>query len=339
MSENGMNENEFSNVKSKKKTLFLGIILMLVAASLFGTLGTLTNFAHQAGLSPVAFAMWRELLGTVSMFILLTLGVGRPPKKERIPITQVPGHQIRNICFAAIAFSAYSLAMFYAFVELTVALALLLFYVFPAIVTVICAITGVEKLNSPKLIALLLALGGGTLAVVGQMFGQTVQISTLGIILALGAAVGMSIFYLIGRNGYPNLPPAHATTFFLAAGTLVFVICGVAFGEKSALLQPFHDSSVWFLLIFAGLVGAAIPTMLMLTGIRLIGASRASTLQIFEPVMGAILAAVFLGQQIYSIQIIGGLLILTAAYILQRKSEPIDKVSIPQSEIKIQNIE
>ncbi|WP_301108438.1 DMT family transporter, partial [Sporosarcina sp.] len=221
----------------------------------------------------------------------------------------------------------------YAFVELSVALAMLLFYTFPAIVTILCAITGVERLNSPKMIALILSLIGGALAVFGQLLGQSVQISTLGIILALGAALGMSVFYMIGRSGYQSLHPTYATTFFLAVGTIVFAICGVAFGEGATLIAPFVDSSayVWFILVFAGLAGAAIPTMLMITSIRMIGASRASTMQIFEPVVAAVLAAIFLGQQIYSIQIIGGILIIVAAYILQRKTEElsVEPVSVP----------
>lgn len=336
-----MNNNlEIQNTGDRKK-LLLGIIIMLIAATLFGTLGTLTNLAVQAGLSPVAFAMWRELLGTISLIVLLAFGLGKTAKADRIPLSKIPRNQIRNLVIASLAFSAYSLAMFYAFVELSVALAMLLFYTFPAIVTILCAITGVERLNSPKVIALILSLIGGALAVFAQLLGQSVQISTLGIVLALGAALGMSVFYMIGRSGYQSLPPTYATTFFLAAGTIVFAICGVVFGEGATLIAPFVDSSayVWFILVFAGLAGAAIPTMLMITSIRMIGASRASTMQIFEPVVAAVFAAIFLGQQIYSIQIVGGILIICAAYILQRKTKESSVESLSVPAIGVQKVE
>ncbi|MFJ7728505.1 DMT family transporter [Neobacillus sp. NPDC097160] len=336
-----MNSN-LNNHSGDRKKLLLGIIIMLIAATLFGTLGTLTNLAVKAGLSPVSFAMWRELFGTISLIILLAFGIGKPPKADRTPLSKIPRNQIRNLIIASIAFSAYSLAMFYAFVELSVALAMLLFYTFPAIVTIICAVTGVERLNSPKLIALILSLGGGALAVIGQLFGQSVQISTLGIALALGAALGMSVFYMIGRSGYQSLPPTYATTFFLAAGSIVFAICGLAFGEGATLIAPFVDASayVWFILIFAGLAGAAIPTMLMVTSIRMIGASRASTMQIFEPVVAAILAAIFLAQPIYTIQIIGGALIIIAAFILQRKTkEPSIELPLSMPDLEARKME
>ncbi|WP_301110021.1 EamA family transporter [Sporosarcina sp.] len=117
-----MNNNLDNQNTGDRKTLLLGIIIMLIAATLFGTLGTLTNLAVQAGLSPVAFAMWRELLGTISLIILLAFGLGKSAKADRIPLSKIPKNQIRNLVFASLAFSAYSLAMFYAFVELSVAL-------------------------------------------------------------------------------------------------------------------------------------------------------------------------------------------------------------------------
>lgn len=330
-----MNNNQVDHNHVDRKTLLIGIIIMLIAATLFGSLGTLTNLAVEAGLSPVSFAMWRELLGTISLLILLAFGVGRTSKSERIPLSKIPKSQIRNLFFASLAFSAYSLAMFYAFVELTVALAMLLFYTFPAIVTIICAVTGVEKLSPTRVIALGLSLTGGALAVFGQLFDQNVNISTLGVALALGAAVGMSVFYMIGRSGYQSLPPTYATTFFLAMGTIVFAVFGILFGEGYTLIIPFIESSsyLWFILIFSGLAGAAIPTMLMVTSIRMIGASRAATMQIFEPVVAAILAAIFLGQQIYTIQIIGGILIILSAYMLQRKA---NDISLPTQDVLAQ---
>ncbi|MEH7307304.1 DMT family transporter [Neobacillus drentensis] len=315
-------QQEISKTKSGNSQL-KGILIVLFASALFSSLGTLTNFAYEAGISPVAFATWRETIGAITMVVLLVFGIGRPAHTERTPLSQIPKWQLRNLCLAAIMFMSYSLAIFYAFVHLTVALALLLFYIYPALVTVICAITGRESFTRPKFIALLLALGGSTLAILGQMLGgDAVRFDSLGIILALGAAVGMSIYFLVGRNGYPSIPASYATTLFLTAGAVVFAVIGFVFGEKESLIQPLHDASLWPILLFAGVVGAAIPTMMLLTGIRMIGASRASILAIFEPISGAIVASMFLGQNLYFNQIIGGVLILSAAVILQRNIEP-----------------
>ncbi|MCR8644496.1 DMT family transporter [Paenibacillus sp. N1-5-1-14] len=310
---------------SPRRTQLYGILIVLLASALFSSLGVLTNFAYEAGMSPVAFGAWRETLGAITMVILLLCGVGRPQAGERNPFKNMPKSQIRNLCFAAFAFMTYSLAIFYAFVYLTVSLAFLLFYIYPAIVTIISAVTGREMLTRTKLIALICALSGSTLAIIGQMFGEELRINWFGIVLALLAAVGIGVYFLIGKSGYPKLPASYATTIFLIAGAIVFSVIGFLFGEGESMLHPFKDASVWPILIFAGVIAAAIPTMLLLTGIRMIGPSKASIMAIFEPIVGSVLAAVFLHQQLYLIQIIGGVLILGAAYMLQRDPNPLNE--------------
>ncbi|RNB85321.1 DMT family transporter [Brevibacillus nitrificans] len=321
MSKNGIQPNPGSKTNGGKSQL-AGILIVLSAAALFSTLGVLTNLAFESGISPVAFAAWRETFGAITMMILLLFGVGRPARAQRIPFSQIPKSELRNLCIGALAFMTYSLAIFYAFVHLTVALAYLLFYINPALVTLISTVTGREVLTKPKLIALLLALGGSTMAIVGQMFGTEVRFDWIGIALALLAAVGMSVYILVGRSGYSSVPASYATTIFLVAGAIAFAIIGFSFGDKDSLLLPFQDGSHWPLLMFAGVIAAAVPTMMLLTGIRMIGATRSSMLQIFEPVVGSVLAAIFLAQQLYFVQIVGGALILIAAYILQRSPEP-----------------
>ncbi len=306
-----------------RKSPLAGILIVLLAASLFSSLGVLTNVAYENGVSPVAFGAWRETFGAIAIILFLLCRHGNRLKTAKVSLSQIPKREIRNLCIAALAFMTYSLAIFYAFVYLSVALAFLLFYINPAIVTVVSAVTGREALTKSKLIALMFALGGSTLAIVGQMFGESVRFSWLGVGLALLAAVGMSVYVLVGRSGYPNVPTSNAVTIFLIAGAVVFVAIGFTFGEKESLLLPFRDASLWPLLIFAGVIAAAIPTMLLLTGIRMLGPSRASMLQIFEPVVGSVLAAIFLSQQLYLVQIIGGACILFAAYILQRNADPL----------------
>ncbi|MED3552724.1 hypothetical protein [Cytobacillus praedii] len=46
--------------KQNGKSQFSGILIVLIAASLFSTLGVLANIAHKQGVSLVAFGAWRE---------------------------------------------------------------------------------------------------------------------------------------------------------------------------------------------------------------------------------------------------------------------------------------
>jgi drug/metabolite transporter (DMT)-like permease len=69
--------------------------------------------------------------------------------------------------------------------------------------------------------------------------------------------------------------------------------------------------------LVAGIVGAGIPTVSYIAGIRRLGAPRAAILANFEPVVGVLLAAVLLGEQPTLVQLLGGALIIVAGVVLQ----------------------
>jgi drug/metabolite transporter (DMT)-like permease len=102
------------------------------------------------------------------------------------------------------------------------------------------------------------------------------------------------------------------------------VVCSLAValltGAIGAVTYPLRDPSILPLLAFTGLFAAAIPSILFLTGIRLVGGTRAGILMLFEPVVGVALAAVLLNEALAPIQVLGGLAILSAAVILQRSA-------------------
>jgi drug/metabolite transporter (DMT)-like permease len=57
-----------------------------------------------------------------------------------------------------------------------------------------------------------------------------------------------------------------------------------------------------------------------LTGIRLVGGTRAGILMLFEPVVGVALAALLLSEGLAWIQVLGAVAILGAALLLQRST-------------------
>ena len=75
------------------------------------------------------------------------------------------------------------------------------------------------------------------------------------------------------------------------------------------------------------IAAAAIPSLGFLTGIRLIGGTRAGILMLFEPVVGVALAAWLLSEALAPIQILGAIAILGAALLLQRSSRPVTSVA------------
>ena len=226
-----------------------------------------------------------------------------------------------TLLVAALMGFSVNLCMFIAFDRITVALALLGFYTYPAILALVNVALGRERLDAPRLVALGLALLGMVAVVASQIDPETgLRIDAVGFGLAIGAALSQAVFVVISREGYREVSTEQAMTTVLVVTALGAGALSIVSGHADALLQPIVEPSVMPLLLFTGIFGAAIPSLAFLAGIRAIGGLRAGILMLFEPVVGVVLAAWLLGEALVPIQIVGALAILGAAVILQRGS-------------------
>jgi drug/metabolite transporter (DMT)-like permease len=108
----------------------------------------------------------------------------------------------------------------------------------------------------------------------------------------------------------------------LAGSALIGALLSAATEGVGALLLPFTSPSLLALLASIGLLAAALPSVLMLIGIRWIGGVRTGILMLFEPVVGVVLAAILLEEGLTPLQAAGGATILLAAFLVQRGSRP-----------------
>jgi drug/metabolite transporter, DME family len=299
-----------------------GFAIVIVAASLFGTLGPLSRFAYDAGMEPLPFVVWRGLIGLIGAAVFVLWRIRRGTM--RLTRWSDLDHRARlTLAVAALMGFTLNLAMFISFDLVTVALALLGFYTYPVIVAIVNVALGRESLDRPRIVALVLAIAGMVAVVASQLDPSAgIRFDAIGFGLALGAAVSQAVFVVISKTGYQKVPAAQAMAVILATT----VVCGFALailtGAGASLAYPLRDPSILPLLAFTGLFAAAIPSILFLTGIRLIGGTRAGILMLFEPVVGVALAALLLDEKLAPIQVAGGMSILGAALILQRSAAP-----------------
>jgi DME family drug/metabolite transporter len=303
----------------------VGFGIVVIAATLFGTLGPLSRFAYDAGMEPIGFVAWRAGVGSVAAIAVVLWRI----RRGVVGLTSfrsLHGRARVALVVAAIAGFALNLAMFIAFDRITIALALLGFYTYPAMVAAVEVGLGRERLDRPRSIALLLAIGGMIAVVASQLeAGAAVRLDALGLGLALGAAVSQTVFVTIGRDGFRAVPTDQAMTVVLVTTFVACTTIAVALGAGDALLLPLTQPGVLPLVLFTGVFAAAIPSLAFLAGIRMIGGTRAGILMLWEPVVGVALAAWLLGETLVPVQVAGGAAILAAALVLQRsRSAPVD---------------
>lgn len=291
-----------------------GAGLVALAAACFGTLGPLSRFAGDAGVDALPLVTWRAAIGAavVAGFIAawaMTRGI-RPRSLREVPV--------RDRWFmlaAAGANTVLNLAAFLAFERITIALTLLVFYLYPAGVALVSTIWFGERLGRVRWGALGLSLMGMALVVAGaESLGE---VDPIGIGLAFVAALAQVFYVLAARHGFAHVPGPQAAMLTMGGAATLYVLIALGVGSAAALGQPLASSAALVPVVLAGVIGAGVPTLAFIIGIRRLGASQAAIISTLEPVVGVALAAWLLAEQPTAVQLVGGALILVAAVLLQ----------------------
>lgn len=302
---------------SDRQAALSGTLAVVVAACLFGTLGPLSRLAYAEGITPIGFVAWRAALGALLVAAFVAIGTtrGRP----LVDFRTIPRRARVALLGAIVSGIVLNLALFIAFGRISVALALLGFYTYPAFVTIAISVRERRPPDAVQLLALMLALAGMTAVVLGQLDPSSgLTFDLLGFGLALLAAASQTVFLIMSRHGYASVPTDQASLALLAGGAAGFLLVAAVAGELSAIIEPATTPAAWPYLLLGGFIGAGIPTTLYLLGVRRIGGVRTSILALLEPVTGTALAALILGETLAPIQVVGAALVLAAGALLQR---------------------
>ncbi|MGE3858323.1 MAG: DMT family transporter [Dehalococcoidia bacterium] len=299
----------------------VGTASALVAACLFAMLGPFARFATEAGVDGIAFTMWRAMLGAVALAVGVALrgGLGA----SRAALAGLDRHSRISLAVAAVMGLTLNAAIFTAYERIPIALALILFYTYPAGVATVDVLLGRERLTPLRAASLGLASGGVVLVLAGGLGpdgGEGVE--PLGVLLALSAAASQVVFITVSRTGYRSVPADTSIVLILGTSAVGALVLAPLAGQWDALLVPLASLDPWPVLLLAGVASAGISSILFLTSIRLLGGTRTGILMLAEPVIGAVLAALWLGEALVPLQGVGGVLVLAGATILQLRSAP-----------------
>jgi drug/metabolite transporter (DMT)-like permease len=314
-----------------RRSPLLGSLTVALAASLFGMLGVLSRLVYDLGLDPLGFVAWRAGVGALATAGFVAWGLQRGSRL--VGWRSLDGRARVSLGVASLMGATLNIAMFLAFERIPVAIVLLCFYLYPALVAGASALLGRERMDSPRAVALVIALAGMVAVVAGgPSTGTSGGLDPVGVALALSAALSQAVFVLISQHGYRAVPTDQAMATILAVSAVVAGGLALAVGGPAALTLPFSaPPELLGLLLFGGIFGAAVPSFLFLAGIRWIGPVRAGILMLVEPLVGVALAAAFLAEAIGPIQAAGGLAILGAAVIIQR-ARPAEPALVPAAE-------
>lgn len=286
-----------------------GFIWVIMAAVGYACLPIFTRSIYaNSSLIPTDIALVRFMLATPAIWVLLLLRrqfQGSNGAKRNHPFP--PWRQaFLGFLYAGAALSAFSGLQY-----VPASLYVVLFYTYPAMVTIISRFLG-ERIPRVGWIALASTLIGVFLTL--PDFSIIAPEMGAGILIALlNALLVATYFIIVGKLTRRGAEPMLGTAYVIS-GTLVIL----------ALVSPFvggvsfpETPSVWGLLIGLGIISTALPILFMQIGIQHIGAPVASIISTFEPVLSMTLAMLILGETILPTQWMGAAFIIAGVIILQ----------------------
>ena len=289
-----------------------GVLLTLTAAVSVGTLGPVAAVAYDAGLAPATLSALRAAIGASVLFAVILIG-----RRPRASLATLPRRQVAMLVTAVLVNGLMNLALFLAFGAMSVALVMVLFYLYPGITAVGAAALGRERLTPIRVAALALA-GLGLILVLGDRLASGGQAAPIGIVLACAAAIGHAAYFLLVRDGFPDVPSVNATAWVLAGGVLISGTAAVVAEGLGISGGWLTSQTAWLAVLVAGTVGAAFPKVLIMHGVRTIGSTRAALVMLMEPVTAVVVAAIALNQTLSATSAVGAIAILVAAAVVQR---------------------
>ena len=282
----------------------IGFIEIILSGVCFGSLGFFGKMAYAQKIAPGELLALRYSLSAVMMGFIILIS---HPKSFFLSKFQI----ISSLLLGILGYALFSSLFFYALTGLSASLTVLLLYTYPLMVAILSRFFLKEHLGRVGLFALVMA----TIGIVGLVWGEWSISDPKYLTMGIGAAFFYSIYILYSRK-YLNDVPAMPSSFYvqLGAGTILSLI---NFDSSERALEIISNNTL--LILSMAFICSFLAMTLFLAGLRRITSSEASILSTTEPLFGVLIAALFLGEKLSFIQIIGGLFILTAMILLTLK--------------------
>ncbi len=294
----------------------LGVVLCGLSAIAFALLGPFGIPAFATGASVNTVIGWRFLLSAAAVW-LIVLVTRRPVGRGRA-VGQ-------PLVMGAVLYATQSGLYFLALQRLTVGLTSLLLYTMPVMVVLVSVATRRERADVRVLAALTLAVGGVGLTLLGPGVGA---VSGLGVLFGLASAVVYTV-YFFGMDTLPDATDRVTATALICTGAAA---AHVVVGNLRGVFdwRPPADLMIW-VVAMAG-VSTVLAMMLLLTGIRGAGASRASVVSCLEPITAVILGASLFADPFGPVQWLGTVGVVAAVVLLGLRTDPAAaRVAEPES--------
>jgi len=297
----------------------VGYALYITAATLFALNGSTAKILLESGIPAARLSQVRVTAAMIILVVIVAL-TNRPAFRLR-------RSEIRRLLIYGVLGIVMTQWLYFVALDrgLPVGVALLIEFTAPIMVALWFRFGLKEAVGGRVWWALILALIG--LAMVAQIW-QGFTLDVIGVAAAFAAAVALVVYYVAGEkavNGKSARDPVSLTMWgFVAAAAFwaivqpwwtfpwnVFGGVSTSPGILASVPQP-------LLLTYMVVLGTVVPFWLVVSSMRHLRASQASTVGMSEPVIASFFAFVLLGEVLTPVQLLGGAVVLLGVYLAER---------------------
>jgi len=293
----------------------MGYVYALLASLLFGLNGTVTKVIVDAGVTPTQLTLFR-VLGTAVVAGLCLLFTDR--RGFRVTRRQFATLAFLGVIGVALLQASYAGAL----QLLPVGITLLLEYTAVLMVALVAFLFLGEKVRGRLWIAIGCVLVG--LAVVAQIWSGSLD--PVGVILALVAAVTLTVYFIVGERQMASTPPL-VVAFWTMAFAAVFwaIFSGWWTLDPAALVRtvPLGGNlagvvvPLWIPIAWNILLGTFAPFFLSFRALKTLSATAAGVVATAEVIFAFLFAWLWLGEGLDGIQLAGAAVVLVGIVLAQ----------------------
>ena len=270
-----------------------GVLAVVIASFLYGIMPIFTKRALLEGMTSGAVVFYRLFFAAIVSFIVLkVLDIDMTATKRQITEMAVMG---------VIGFGATMALLTMAYSLIPTGLATMLHFTYPLFVTVVMTMLFKEKMSKAKLVACLCAIGGILL------IADFSSLSVAGVLLAVASGTTYAAYVIANKK--LTFGRLHGLVIVFYVSSFATVFFGIKAVVTKEMMLPCSPLALVLLLIIA--VFCTVTTLFLLTyGIKTLGASTASMLNMLEPVIGLVAGVIVYNEIIPLKGIIGCVLIV-----------------------------
>lgn len=293
----------------------MGYLYALLGAVLFGLNGSVTKVLIEAGLSPSQVTLAR-VAGTafISGIVLLFINRGAFRIRPRL----LPVLALLGVVGIALLQFTYAIAV----TLLPVGIALLFEYTAVLIVALVAFLFFKERVKARLWVAIACVLVG--LAVVAQVW--TATLNGVGVVMALGAAVTLAFYFLLGERLVGRISPLAVVFWTMTSAAVFWLVFGdwwkLAPGALAAPvpLSGTFDAIVvplWVPLLWNVAIGSFAPFLLSLLALRHLSATAVGIVASSEVVFAFVFAWIWLREGLGVLQLVGAAVVIVGIVLAQ----------------------